>query len=80
MQKQEKVFYCFYKLTFPRKDANLFVMALIKTEIFTSRVVLYSKSCTRNQSLFCKKEAFQNRDFVCKDFPSLNRRGHGYIK
>ena len=31
---KEKVFYCFYKLTFPRKkNAKLFVMALIKTEI-----------------------------------------------
>ena len=59
MQKQEKVFYCFYKLTFPRKNAKLFVLALIKTEIFTSRVVLYRKSCTRNQSLFCKKETLE---------------------
>ena len=31
MQIQEKNFYCFYKLTFPRK--KIFVMALIKGEI-----------------------------------------------
>ena len=31
MQIQEKNFYCFHKLTFPRK--KIFVMALIKGEI-----------------------------------------------
>ena len=30
-------------------------MALIKREILTSREVLYTKSCTRNQFLFAKK-------------------------
>ena len=30
-------------------------MAMIKTEILTSPKVLYVKSCTRNQFLFCKK-------------------------
>ena len=38
-------------------------MALIKREILTSRKVLSTKSCTRNQFLFCKKNAFQNTDF-----------------
>ena len=38
-------------------------MGLIKGEILTSREMLYSKSCLRNQFLFCKKEAFQNTDF-----------------
>jgi len=38
-------------------------MALIKIEILTSREVLYTKSCMRNQFLFCKKDAFQNTDF-----------------
>ena len=36
-------------------------MALIKREILTSRKVLSTKSCARNQFLFCK-EAFQNTD------------------
>ena len=44
MQIQEKVFYCIYKITFPRKNAKLFVMALIKKEILTSRKLLYKKS------------------------------------
>ena len=35
---RKKVFYCFYKITFPRKNANLFVIALIKREILTSLV------------------------------------------
>ena len=30
-------------------------MALIKREILTSRKILSTKSCTRNQFLFCKK-------------------------
>ena len=36
---RKKVFYCFYKLTFLRKNIKLFVMALIKREILTSREV-----------------------------------------
>ena len=39
----------------PGDEVELFVMALIKTEILTSRKVLYAKSCRRNQFLFCKK-------------------------
>ena len=41
---RKKVFYCFYKLTFLRKNAILFVMALIKKEIQNSR-------CTKMQFL-----------------------------
>ena len=60
---RKKVFYSFYKITFPRKNAKLFVIALIKREILTSRKVMYTTSCTRNQFLFCKKDAIQNTDF-----------------
>ena len=42
LQIREKIFYCFYKLTFPRKNAKLFVMALIKREITTNREVLHA--------------------------------------
>ena len=35
----------------------------IEREILTSREVLYTKSCTGKQFLFCKKDAFQNIDF-----------------
>ena len=38
-------------------------MVLIKTEILTSPEVLYAKSCTRNQFLFCKKMLSKNMDF-----------------
>ena len=34
-------------------------MAPIKKEI----LILYTKSCTRNQYLFCKNDDFQNKDF-----------------
>ena len=51
-KQRKKVFYCFYKINFPRKNAKLFVyMALIKREIPTSRKVLSAKSCTRNVSV-----------------------------
>ena len=60
IQIQKKVFYCFYNLTFARKNVKLSVMALIKIEFLTSR-----ESCT--QSLvrvisFC---------FLKKDFSRL---------
>ena len=49
---------------FPEKNAKLFVMAFIKREILTSRKVLYTKSCTGNQFLFCKKMLFKIRIFL----------------
>ena len=67
-------------------------MALIKREILTSRKVLYTKFCTCNQFLFCKKDAFQNMVFsrlkcqleqkkltqqVWKDFQSFSGWGGG---
>ena len=57
--------------------------------------MLYTKTCMPNQFLFCKKDAFQNKDFsrlncqlkrkklteqVGKDFPSFSRRGNGLSK
>ena len=51
---RKKGFYCFYKLSFPRKNAKLFVMALINREILTSREVLKSKrkaQCEHNNRL-----------------------------
>ena len=39
-------------------------MALIKTEILTSPKVLYAKSCTRNQFVFCKKMLFKIQIFL----------------
>ena len=61
---RKKVFYYFYKITFPRKNAKFFVMAMIKRDILTSRKVLYTKSCTRNQFLFCKKMLFKIQIFL----------------
>ena len=64
MQIQEKVFYCFYKLTSLRKKTKLFVTALIKKEILTFREVFYMKPCMCNQLLVCIKDALQNTDFL----------------
>ena len=58
----KKVFYCFYKITFPRRKT--LCMALIKREILTSRKILSTKSCTRNQFLFCKKMLCKIRFFL----------------
>ena len=58
-------------------------MALIKREIFTSRKIVYTKACTRNQFLFCRKMLSKIRYFsrlkrqrkqkltqlACKDVP-----------
>ena len=40
---RKKVFYCFYKITFPRKKKNSLFRLLIKRAILTSREVLYTK-------------------------------------
>ena len=61
---RKKVFYCFYKKNFPKKNAKLFVMELIKREILTSRKVVYTKAFTCNQSLFCKKMLSKIRIFL----------------
>ena len=52
---RKKVFCCLYKTTFLRKNAQLFVTAVSKREILTSRKVLYTKSCTRNGFCFAKR-------------------------
>ena len=40
---RKKVFYCFYKITFPRKKKNSLVRLLAKREILSGREVLYRK-------------------------------------
>ena len=42
-------------------------MALIKREILTSRKILSTKSCTRNQFLFCKKMLSKIRIFLAEN-------------
>ena len=42
-KQRKKVFYCCYKITFPRKNKNSLFRLLIKREILTSREVLYTK-------------------------------------
>ena len=54
MQIQEKNFYCFYKLTFPRK--KMFVMALIKGEIL---ILLFSPKTNK------QKERWQGHRNSC---------------
>ena len=42
-------------INFSEKNLKTLVMALIKTEILTSCEVSYTKSCTLDHFLFCKK-------------------------
>ena len=63
-KNRKKVFYCFYTITFTRKKRKTLCMALIKREILTRRKILSTKSCTRNQFLFCKKMFSKIRTFL----------------
>ena len=65
MQTQEKSFYRFYKITFPRKKRKTLCMALIKREILTSR-----KSCPRSLARVISS-CFAKRCFVKYGFFSL---------
>ena len=67
IQIQERSFLLLLKIKpFPRKNAKLFVMALIKREILTTHKVLYTEACTRIQFLFCKKDASKYGFFSLK--------------
>ena len=59
MQTQEKFSIAFIKQLSQEKKTFLF-RALIKRQILTSRKVFYTKL---KQSLFCRKDAFQNTGF-----------------
>ena len=54
-------------------------MALIKREILTSRKVLSTKSCTRNQFLFCKKMLSKIQTFLAKNV-SLSEKKLTHLK
>ena len=54
MQTQEKSFLLLLWNNLPEKNRKTLYMTLIKREILTSRKVLSTKSCTRNQFLFRK--------------------------
>ena len=89
---RKKVFYYCYKITFPRKKKNSLFRLLIKSEILTSREVLYTRLNVRViSSCFAVKMLSKKRFFslkmsaqakkkltqhICKDFPSLIRRGN----
>ena len=64
MQTQEKSFLLLLLDNFPEKNVKLFVMAMIKREILTSRKVVYTKAFTLNHFLFCKKMLSKTRIFL----------------
>ena len=62
---RKNVFYCFYKITFPRKKSKtLLLRALIKREILTSREVLYTKLVRVISLCFAKKMLSKIRVFL----------------
>ena len=64
MQTQGKSFLLLLLNNFPEKRRKTLCMALIKREILTSRKVLSTKPCARNQFLFCKKMLSKTRTFL----------------
>ena len=61
MQTQEKVFYCYYKITFMRKNAKLYVWHWLKEKFLP-----VAKSCPRSLAcviISCFAKRLQNTDF-----------------
>ena len=64
-KQRKKVFYCFYKISFPaKKSKTLFFKILIKTQILTSREVLYTKLVRVISPCFSKKMLSKIRGFL----------------
>ena len=63
---RKKIFYCFYKITFPRKKAKLSCLE----QLLKDKFLPVAKSCTRSlytvrviSPCFARKDAFQNAGF-----------------
>ena len=64
-KQRKKVFYCFYKISFPeKKSKTLFFKILIKTQILTSREVLYTKLVRVISPYFSTKRLSKIRVFL----------------
>ena len=64
-KNRKNVCYCFYKTTFPRKTAKLFVWHWLKEKFLpVSKCCTRLRSCTRNQFLFYKKMLSKIQIFV----------------
>ena len=90
---RKKVFYCCYKITFPRKKKNSLFRLLIKSEILTSREVLYTRLNVRvisscfavkmlsKKGFFSLKMSAQAKkkltQHICKDFQVSSDEGVG---
>ena len=54
-------------------------MALIKREILPSRKILSTKSCMRNQFLFCKKMLSKIRIFRAENVSLSEKKWHTFF-
>ena len=61
---RKKVFYCFYKKNFLRKNAKLFVWYWLKEEFLPVAKSCPRGICTLKQFLFCKKMLSKIRTFL----------------
>ena len=77
----KNVFYCFYKITFPRKKKNSLFRLLIKREILTSRKVLYTKLNVRViSSCFVIKMLSKKGFFRLKCQLKRKKNWHMFVK
>ena len=67
---RKKVFYCFYKITFPRKKKNSLFRLLIKREIPISREVLYTKLNVRVVSSCFAIKMLSKNGFISLKMPA----------
>ena len=69
----KKVFYCSYKITFPRKKAKLSCSGIIR-EIRTSREVLYTTLVRVISPCFAEKMLSEIRVFLAKNVSSSEKK------
>ena len=69
---RKRVFYCFYKITFPRKNAKLFVRHWLKENSYQSQSLVHEVLHAQSV-LVLQKGAFQNTYFSSLKF-QLKRR------
>ena len=89
---RKKIFYCFYKITLPRKNANSLLRSWLKEKFLPvaksytrslARVIssCFAKRCFPKYGFFSLKMSAQTKkkltQHVSKDFSSFNRRGNG---
>ena len=78
---RKKVFYCFYKITFPRKKAKLSCFERKLKEKFLCVISRFVKKMLSKKRVFLSQNFISSEkkltQLVSKDLLSFNRRGNG---